>query len=122
MPDTLIYIITTSLLFVLFGLGVWIVRQSMGTDKRMLHHRRLTLVDTVPIDRRRKLVLLRRDDIEHLVMTGGPVDVIVESGITPRARLPHTIKDMINRGQHGLEEPTLLTEEVPPILRHKHPN
>lgn len=122
MPDTIIYIITISLLCVLFGVGVWIVRQNFGVDKRSPHQRRLTLVDTVPVDGRRKLILVRRDDIEHLVMTGGPVDVVVESGITARARLPHTIKHLLNRGQNSLEEPTLLTDEVPSILRHDHPN
>lgn len=38
------------------------------------------------IDGRRKLLLIRRDEVEHLVMTGGPVDVVVESGINDRQR------------------------------------
>jgi hypothetical protein len=29
---------------------------------------------------------------------------------------------LLNRGQNSLEEPTLLTDEVPSILRHDHPN
>ena len=33
------------------------------------------------MDGRRKLVLVRRDDVEHLIMTGGPVDVLIETGI-----------------------------------------
>jgi len=122
MPDTIIYIITISLLCVLFGVGVWIVRQSFGADRRIPYQRRLSLVDTVPIGGRRKLILVRRDDIEHLVMTGGPVDIVVESGITPQARLPHTIKHLLNKGQNSLEEPTMLTDEVPSILRHDYPN
>jgi flagellar biogenesis protein FliO len=122
MPDFMIYVITICLFFVLAGVGVWIVRQSFGADRRIGHHRRLSLVDTVPIGGRRKLILVRRDDIEHLVMTGGPVDIVVETGITPQARLPHTIKHLLNRGQKSLEEPTLLTDEVPSILRHDHPN
>ena len=32
-------------------------------------------------------LLIRRDDVEHLLMTGGPVDVVVETGI-PSARKP----------------------------------
>jgi len=43
--------------------------------------RRLGVVEAASIDGRRKLILLRRDDVEHLIMTGGPVDVLVESGI-----------------------------------------
>jgi flagellar protein FliO/FliZ len=43
--------------------------------------RRLEVVDYANVDSRRKLVLIRRDDVEHLLMTGGPVDVVIETGI-----------------------------------------
>jgi len=43
--------------------------------------RRLGVVEAASVDGRRKLILLRRDDVEHLIMTGGPVDVVVETGI-----------------------------------------
>ena len=39
------------------------------------------MVDQANVDGRRRLVLIRRDDIEHLIMTGGPVDVVIETGI-----------------------------------------
>jgi hypothetical protein len=34
----------------------------------------------------RRLVLIRRDDVEHLIMTGGPVDVVIETGIAAPLR------------------------------------
>lgn len=43
--------------------------------------KRLAVVEQAVIDAKRKLVLIRRDDVEHLVMTGGPVDIVIESGI-----------------------------------------
>lgn len=43
--------------------------------------RRLDVVDQASVDSRRKLVLIRRDDVEHLIMIGGPVDVVIETGI-----------------------------------------
>lgn len=43
--------------------------------------RRLDVVEYASIDGRRKLILVRRDDVEHLIMTGGPVDVVIETGI-----------------------------------------
>lgn len=43
--------------------------------------KRLDLVEQVSIDARRRLVLIRRDEVEHLIMTGGPVDVVIETGI-----------------------------------------
>jgi hypothetical protein len=47
--------------------------------------RRLDIVEQANVDGRRRLVLLRRDDVEHLIMTGGPVDVVIETGIAPKA-------------------------------------
>jgi hypothetical protein len=42
---------------------------------------RLDVVAQANVDGRRRLVLIRRDDTEHLIMTGGPVDVVIETGI-----------------------------------------
>jgi flagellar protein FliO/FliZ len=42
---------------------------------------RLGLVDAFSLDGQRQLVLVRRDNIEHLVMIGGPNDVLLESQI-----------------------------------------
>src|SRR5271165_1280557 len=48
---------------------------------------RLGLVDAFSLDGQRQLVLVRRDNIEHLVMIGGPNDVLIESQIN-RALAP----------------------------------
>ena len=45
--------------------------------------KRLAVVEQASVDGRRRLVLIKRDDVEHLIMTGGPVDVVVETGIKP---------------------------------------
>jgi flagellar protein FliO/FliZ len=47
--------------------------------------RRLDVVEHAAVDSRRRLVLVRRDNVEHLIMTGGPVDVVIETGIAQRA-------------------------------------
>jgi hypothetical protein len=53
---------------------------------------RLGFVETYDLDGERQLLLVRRDNVEHLLMVGGPNDVLVESGIVrvePReARAP----------------------------------
>lgn len=50
---------------------------------------RLGVIEFAHVDGRRKLVLIRRDDVEHLIMTGGPVDVVIETGIGERtSQLP----------------------------------
>lgn len=42
---------------------------------------RLAVLDAAAVDARRRLVLVRRDNVEHLILIGGPSDVVVESGI-----------------------------------------
>ncbi|MEQ8307318.1 MAG: flagellar biosynthetic protein FliO [Hoeflea sp.] len=42
---------------------------------------RLAVLDAAAVDTRRRIVLIRRDDVEHLVMIGGPTDVVIESRI-----------------------------------------
>jgi len=51
--------------------------------------KRLEVVDQANVDGRRKLLLIRRDGVEHLIMTGGPVDVVIETGIQP-PEMPET--------------------------------
>lgn len=52
--------------------------------------KRLAVMEQANIDGRRRLILIRRDNVEHLIMTGGPVDLVVESGIgaTPTRSRP----------------------------------
>jgi hypothetical protein len=47
---------------------------------------RLSVIEHANLDGKRKLVLIRRDDVEHLIMTGGPVDVVLETGIGEKRR------------------------------------
>jgi flagellar protein FliO/FliZ len=42
---------------------------------------RIGVIEQASVDGKRRLVLIRRDDVEHLIMTGGPVDVVIETGI-----------------------------------------
>ena len=50
-------------------------RGTGGDDKR------LEVVDVLNVDGKRRLVLIRRDDREHLLMLGGQQDLLVEEGI-----------------------------------------
>jgi hypothetical protein len=65
--------------------------------------RRLDVVEQSNIDGRRRLILIRRDDVEHLIMTGGPVDVVIETGIGERRE----------RGSDALESPAAVFTRVP---------
>lgn len=72
------------ILALLVLITVWLVRRAMsgtfvvrGRGRRP----RLAVLDAAAIDSRRRLVLIRRDDVEHLIMIGGPTDVVVERNI-----------------------------------------
>ena len=47
---------------------------------------RLSVTDAAAVDNRRRLVLVRRDDVEHLILIGGPSDVVIEQNIRQFAR------------------------------------
>ena len=51
---------------------------------------RLAVLDAAAIDTRRRLVLVRRDDMEHLIMIGGPTDIVIETRIA--SANPETIQ------------------------------
>ena len=42
--------------------------------------RRLAIVEVLPLDAKRRLVLLRRDGVEHLVLLGAASDCVIECG------------------------------------------
>lgn len=48
---------------------------------------RLQVLDAAAVDARRRLVLVRRDNVEHLVMIGGPTDIVIESRILPESEV-----------------------------------
>lgn len=55
---------------------------------------RLAVMDATAVDSHRRLVLVRRDDIEHLLLIGGPTDVVVERDIKlSAARRPNLTTD-----------------------------
>ena len=46
---------------------------------------RLQVIAATSIDARRRLVLIRRDDVEHLLLLGQTQELVVESGISTTA-------------------------------------
>jgi flagellar biogenesis protein FliO len=72
----------------LIGLTAWLVRRfgsnRLGNAARG-RQPRLAVIDAASVDGRRRLVLIRRDNTEHLLMIGGPTDVVVETNIVRAA-------------------------------------
>lgn len=89
--DILGYIASFIFVLALIGLGAWVLRKFIldgnGSPVSKFfapREKRLGVVETATVDGRRRLIIIRRDDVEHLIMTGGPVDMVIETGIAPR--------------------------------------
>jgi flagellar protein FliO/FliZ len=69
----------------LIGLFAWLARRfgasNLGATAARGRQPRLAVIDAAAIDARRRLVLIRRDNVEHLLIIGGPTDVVVEQNI-----------------------------------------
>ncbi len=75
-----------ALLFVLALMGgLWLFLKRLGLNGPMIvqapSKRRLKIIEILPLDVRRKAILLRRDDKEHLVILGPTGETVVEIGI-----------------------------------------
>lgn len=76
-------------IFLVLAGGVFLLRRltsrgAAASDQTQPRGRqpRLGIVDIYELDRQRQLILLRRDNVEHLLLVGGPNDVVVERNIT----------------------------------------
>ena len=69
----------------LIGAAAWLARRfagsRLGTNANRGRMPRLAVIDAAAVDGRRRLVLVRRDNVEHLLMIGGPTDIVVEPNI-----------------------------------------
>lgn len=67
---------------VLIVLGLWVLKFFMQTGTALRPQgRRVQVVEQLQVDAKRQLLVIRRDNVEHLIMTGGPQDLVIESGI-----------------------------------------
>ena len=69
----------------LIGVVAWLIRRfasnRLGANTQRGRMPRLAVIDAAAVDGRRRLVLVRRDNVEHLLMIGGPTDIVVEPNI-----------------------------------------
>jgi flagellar protein FliO/FliZ len=84
LPTPVNFIIAFIFVLLLIGAAAWMVRR-FGVTRIDAAARgrlpRLAVIDSAAVDGRRKLVIIRRDNVEHLLMIGGPSDVVVETNI-----------------------------------------
>src|SRR5213592_111934 len=94
--------------FGLLALALWLVRRFGGERLANATTRgrqpRLAVIDAATVDGRRRLILIRRDNVEHLLMIGGPTDIVVE---------PNIVRAMPARDQIP-PRPSVGAAELPP--------
>lgn len=80
------FILALAAVLALIAGAAWLVRRFglFGVNPgRRPDQRRLAINAVQPLDARRRLVLVRRDGVEHLLLVGGANDLVIETGIAP---------------------------------------
>jgi flagellar protein FliO/FliZ len=92
MPLAVRFFVAFLIVLGVIGAIWWTVRRfgsgRLGSSARG-RQPRLAVIDYASVDNRRRLILVRRDNVEHLLMIGGPTDIVVEPNIVravPAAR------------------------------------
>jgi flagellar protein FliO/FliZ len=105
LPTSVNFVIAFVVVLALIGAATWLVRR-LGATRLEAGGRnrqpRLAVIDSAAVDGRRKLVIIRRDNVEHLLMIGGPTDVVVETNIM-RAAAAAARETPAVRGANGGE-------------------
>jgi hypothetical protein len=88
----------------IIGIAAWGLRRftagRLGGGTLRGRQPRLAVIDYASVDGRRRLILVRRDNVEHLLMIGGPTDVVVEPNIV---RAVAASRDVGARPPAGIE-------------------
>jgi len=94
MPLAVRFFLAFLIVLGLIGVTAWAVRRfgagRLGANTRG-RQPRLAVIDYASVDGRRRLILVRRDNVEHLLMIGGPTDVVVEPNIVRATAAPRDV-------------------------------
>jgi hypothetical protein len=85
--DYTLYLIAGAVVLVVLIIILLVLRSfrgGLGGRRGM----RLGISEYYEIDKARRLILVRRDNVEHLVLIGGGQDVVIEPGISGRGNEP----------------------------------
>ena len=80
------FVLALAVVLALIAVTGWVGRRYMGTGRLTAFvgkRRRLALVETLQVDGRTRVLLVRRDATEHLIMVGAGGAVVIERGIAP---------------------------------------
>ncbi len=76
------FVASLLLVLALFALAAWAVKRYLPAARVGARPgRRLSVTEVVMLDTRRRLVLVRRDEVEHLILLGQSSETVIERGI-----------------------------------------
>jgi flagellar protein FliO/FliZ len=76
------FLLALGFVILLITLCAWLARR-LGLGGRIVARggkRRLAILEVLPLDGKRRLVLLKRDGVEHLLLLGAQSDLVIERG------------------------------------------
>jgi flagellar protein FliO/FliZ len=126
-PLALRFFIAFMVVLGLMGTCAWLIQRFRGTGLIAMANRgrqpRLAVIDSANVDGRRRLILVRRDNVEHLLMIGGPTDVLVEPSIV-RAGATRDLPPVraASNGADALPRPLPLGEGSWPLQPQSEPS
>jgi len=94
MPLAVRFFLAFLIVLGLIGAIAWALRRfgaGRFRDNARGRQPRLAVIDHASVDGRRRLILVRRDNVEHLLMIGGPTDVVVEPNIVRAVASPRDV-------------------------------
>ncbi|MGB6967009.1 MAG: flagellar biosynthetic protein FliO, partial [Xanthobacteraceae bacterium] len=94
MPLAVRFFLAFLIVLGLIGAIAWALRRfgaGRFRDTARGRQPRLAVIDHASVDGRRRLILVRRDNVEHLLMIGGPTDVVVEPNIVRAVASPRDV-------------------------------
>jgi flagellar protein FliO/FliZ len=87
------------------GLAVLARRVGLGGLAPAGKQRRLAIVEVLAVDNRRRLVLLRRDGAEHLILLGPAGDTVVETAAVVQPAFADTLAAVAGAPAPAAKEP-----------------
>jgi len=71
----------------------WVLKKAGGVGGALLQksEKRLKIVEFLPLDHKHRLVLVRRDNREHLLVIGPESETVVETGIIAEEDSDHVV-------------------------------
>jgi hypothetical protein len=82
------------IVLVLIVAALWLLKLVGRAGQRLgrVNEKRLQILETATVDGKRKVMIIRRDNVEHVIMTGGPQDLVIESGIAVPDPQPQSVR------------------------------